>query len=119
MPKDAAARAAMWQALMSASTDLTPMFGSINTIVRSKEPHAPSAELFKARFRQYFKVWDERLERQKYCAGDEMTIADISLYACYARAKAAMPDLCEGFPSVARWAGEMGARPAMQRALKF
>ena len=119
MPKDAAARAAMWQALMSASTDLTPTFGSVFTILRSKEPHAPSAEIFKARFRQYLKVWDDRLARQKYCAGEEMTIADISLYACYARAKASEPELCEGFPHLARWAGEMGARPAMQRALKF
>ena len=119
MPKDAAARAAMWQALTSASTDLTPMLGSSLAISRSKEPHAPSAEIFKARWKQYLKVWNDRLARQKYCAGEEMTIADISLYACYARAKAGMPDLCEGFPSVARWAGEMGARPAMQRALKF
>jgi hypothetical protein len=86
MPKDAAARAA-------------------------KEPHAPSAEIFKARWKQYLKVWNDRLARQKYCAGEEMTIADISLYACYARAKASLPELCEGFPHVARWAGEMGARP--------
>jgi glutathione S-transferase len=30
-----------------------------------------------------------------------------------------MPELCEGFPNVARWAGEMAARPAIQRALQF
>jgi len=119
MPRDGAARAAMWQALMSASTDLTPTFGAIFAVVRSKEPHAPTAELFKARWKQYLKVWDDRLARQKYCAGAEMTIADISLYAIYARAKAGMAELCEGAPNVARWAGEMGARPAMQRALKF
>lgn len=119
MPKDAAARAAMWQALMSASTDLTPTFGAIFAVVRAKEPHAPTAELFKTRWKQYLKVWDERLARQKYCAGDEMTVADISLYAVYARASAGMPDLCEGFANVARWAAEMAARPAMQRALKF
>ncbi len=119
MPRDGAARAAMWEALMSASTDVTPTFGSLNAIVRSKEPHPPSAELFKGRWKQYLKVWDDRLARQKYCAGNEMTIADISLYGIYARAKAAAAELCEGFPSVARWAGEMAARPAMQRAVKF
>jgi glutathione S-transferase len=27
--------------------------------------------------------------------------------------------VCEGFPSVTRWAAELGARPAMQRAQKF
>lgn len=119
LPKDAAVRAAMWQALMSAATDLTPTFGAIFAVARSKEPHAPTAELFKARWKQYLDVWDYRLAKQKYCAGEEMTIADISLYAIYARAKAGMPEMCEGVPHVARWAGEMGARPAMQRALKF
>lgn len=119
MPRDAAARAAMWQALMSASTDLTPTFGALNAVLRSKDAHAPSAEIFRERWRQYLKVWDDQLARQKYCAGAEMTIADISLYGVYARAQASAAQLCAGFPNVARWAGEMAARPAMQRAVKF
>ncbi|HSA72006.1 MAG TPA: glutathione S-transferase family protein, partial [Burkholderiales bacterium] len=81
--------------------------------------HAASADLFKGRWKQYLKVWDERLAKQKYAAGNEVTIADFSLYAGYARAKSAMPELCEGFPNVARWASEMAARPAIQRALQF
>jgi glutathione S-transferase len=27
--------------------------------------------------------------------------------------------VCEGLPNLERWAKEMGARPAMQRATKF
>jgi glutathione S-transferase len=119
LPKEGAARAAMWQALMSASTDITPTIGSIFAIVRSKEPHAPSAGLFKDRFRQYMKVWDERLARQKYAAGNEVTIADFSLFAGYVRAKATLPELSEGLAGIERWGKEMGARPAMQRALRF
>jgi GSH-dependent disulfide-bond oxidoreductase len=119
IPKDPAARPAFWQALMSASTDITPTLGSIFQIVRSKEPHGPSADLFKGRWKQYLKVWDERFGKQKYAAGDELTIADLSLYAGYARCKASMPELCEGFPNLERWGGEMAARPAIQRALKF
>jgi GST-like protein len=119
IPKDPAARAAFWQALMSASTDMTPTLGSIFQIVHSKEPHGPSADIFRGRWKQYLKVWDDRLARQKYAAGNELTIADFSLYAGYARAKSVMPELCEGFPNVERWAGEMAARPAIQRALKF
>ena len=42
IPKDPAARPAFWQALMSASTDITPTLGSIFQIVRSKEPAAGS-----------------------------------------------------------------------------
>jgi GST-like protein len=119
IPKDPAARPAFWQALMSASTDITPTLGSIFQIVRSKDPHGPSADLFKGRWKQYLKVWDDRLSKQKYAAGNELSIADFSLYAGYARAKGAMPELCEGFPSLERWAGEMAVRPAIQRALKF
>ena len=119
MPKDPAARPAFWQALMSASTDITPTLGAIFQIVRSKDPHGPSADLFKARWKQYLKVWDERLGKQKYAAGNEVTIADFSLFAGYFRCKGAIPELCEGFPNAERWAREMAARPAIQRAIKF
>ena len=119
MPKDSAARAAMWQAMMSGSTDITPMIGSIFAVQRSKEPHAPTAAMFKDRFRQYLKVWEAALGTQKYAAGAEMTIADISLYAGWVRTKGSLPDLCEGLPNLERWAKEMAARPAMQRATKF
>ena len=119
IPKDPAARAAFWQALMSASTDMTPTLGSIFQIVRGKDPHAPSADLFKGRWKQYLKVWDEKLAEQKYAAGKELTLADFSLYAGFARCRGILPELCEGFPNVERWAAEMAARPAIQRALKF
>ena len=119
MPKDPAARAAMWQAMMGGSTDITPMIGSVFAVQRSKEPHAATAAMFKDRVGQYLKVWDASLGTQKYAAGAEMTIADISLYAGWVRIKGALPDLCEGLPNLERWAKEMGARPAMQRATKF
>jgi GSH-dependent disulfide-bond oxidoreductase len=118
-PRDPAARPAFLQALMSASTDISPMLGSIFGIVRSKEPHAPSAEMFKSRWRQYMQVWDETLGTRRYAAGDELTIADFSLFAGWTRAKGALPDLCKGFAHLERWAAEMGSRPAIQRALKF
>lgn len=119
MPTNAAARAAMLQALMSASTDVTPIFGAYFTAARAKEPHAPTVQLFKDRVRAFFKVWDDLLGRRRYCAGDEVTIADFSLYAGYARIKGAAPDIVEGLAHVARWAQAMAARPAIQRATKF
>lgn len=118
IPKDPAARAAMWEALASASTDITPMIGSIFAVVRSKDPHGPTADMFKDRFRQYMQVWEGKLGRQTYAAGDEITIADISLYAGYVRITGALPALCEGLTHLERWAKEMAARPAMQRAVK-
>ena len=119
LPRDPAMRPAVLQALMSASTDVTPYLGALFGVIRSKEPHGPTADMFRGRVKAYFKVWDELLAKQKYCAGNELTIADLSLYAGYARAKGAVPEVCEGMPNLERWAKELGARPAIQRALKF
>lgn len=119
LPKDPAARPAVLQALMNASTDITPIFGSLFAVLRAKEPHAPTAQLFKDRLRGFFKVWDHKLAKQKCCAGDEVTIADFSLYAGYARIKGAAPEIVEGLPNVTRWGDAMAARPAIQRATTF
>ena len=119
IPKDPAKRATMLEAYMSASTDITPMFGTVNTIVRSKEPHEPTAAMFKERLRGYFKVWNDILARRKYAAGDEVTIADLSLYAGYWRTKGVQPACVEGFQNLERWSAEIGARPGIQRALKI
>jgi GST-like protein len=119
MPKDAAARPAVLQALMSASTDITPLFGALFAVKRAKEPHAPTAQIFSDGLRAFFKVWDGALAKRKHCAGDEATVADFSLYAGYARIKGAAPEIVEGLPNVARWAEAMAARPAIQRAIKF
>ena len=119
LPRDPAARAAMLQALMSASTDITPMLGALFAVIRSKDPHGPTADLFRSRVRGYFKVWDDYLGAREYCAGSELTIADLSLYAGYARAKGTVPETCEGLPNLERWAKELGGRPAIQRATKF
>ena len=116
MPQNGMARSAMLQALMNASTDVTPIFGAYFALVRSKEPHAPSVQAFKDRLRGLFKVWDDQLGARKYCAGDEVTIADFSLYAGYARMMALAPDIVAGFANVARWGQDMAARPAIQRA---
>ena len=102
---------------MSASTDITPGFGSVNACVRAKEPHVAAGEMFKDRLKGYFKVWDGFLAKRKYAAGDELTIADLSLYAGYWRTKGAFPELVAGMSNLERWGAEIGARPGVQRAL--
>ena len=107
------------QALMSASTDISPTLGALFAVIRSKEPHGPTADMFRSRTRGYFKVWNDALGKQKCCAGSEVSVADFSLYAGYVRAKGVVPDVVEGFSHLERWAREMAERPAIQRALKF
>jgi len=121
IPKDAAKRAAMWEAYMSASTDITPGFGSVNACLRAKDPapYAAAGDMFKQRLKSIFKVWDDFLAKRKYAAGDELTIADLSLYAGYWRTKGALPELVEGMANLTRWGNEMAARPGIQRATKL
>jgi glutathione S-transferase len=121
IPRDAAKKALMLEAYMSASTDITPMFGALNACVRAKDPqqHSASADMFKQRLKGYFKVWDDLLAKRKYAAGDEFTIADLSLYAGYWRTKGAFPELLAGMSQLERWGNETGARPGIQRALKL
>ena len=119
LPRDPAARVAMLQALMSASTDVTPVFGALTAMANAKPPHDPAVQSFKDRLRGLFKVWDEQLGKRKFAGGDEISVADLSLFAGYWRTKGAQPALLEGFPNLTRWADEMAARPAIPRAVKF
>ena len=119
LPKEASARPAFWQSLMSAASDMSGMVTAIFTLSRNKEQHGPAIETFKSMWKNYMKVWDDRLGGQRYAAGPDITIADFALYGPMARVKSAQPALLEGYANAARWAGEMAARPAMQRAMKF
>jgi len=119
MPKDPVKRAAFWQALLNAASDMGPTLGSIFTIARAKEPHKPSQALFEERWKGYMKAWDDTLAKQKYAAGDEVTVADFALYAVIGRAKQVTPALLEGYKNVDRWAAEIGARPGVQKGMKF
>src|ERR1044071_1555861 len=71
LPKDASKRARFWQSLMNATSDMGPTLGSIFTIMRSKEPHKPSQQIFEERWKGYMQAWDGMLAKDKYCAGDE------------------------------------------------
>jgi GSH-dependent disulfide-bond oxidoreductase len=119
LPKDIAARPAFWQSLMSAASDMSGMVTAIFTLSRNKEQHGPAIDTFKSMWKNYMKVWDDRLGGQHYAAGSDVTIADFALYGVTARMKAVQPALLEGHANAARWAEEMAARPAIQRAMKF
>jgi GST-like protein len=119
LPKEPATRPAFWQALMSAASDMSAMVTAILVLSRSKEQHGPALDVFKSMWKNYVKVWDARLGKQRYAAGNEVTIADFALYGAVGRMKNVQPALVEGFANVARWVDEMAARPALQRAMKF
>jgi len=119
IPKDPAKRGAFLEALMNAATDVGPTLGTVNLIVRSKEPHKPTLEMFEGRFRNYFKVWDDKLAHQRYAVDDEVSIADFALYSYFARCSVQYPTLLAGLDNVARWGKEIGARPGVAKGMNF
>jgi GST-like protein len=121
IPKDGAKRAAMLEAYMSASTDITPMFGSVNCLrarqgsgaLRAGGRHVqgPPARLLQGL---------ERHARQAQVRGrrradDRRPVALRRLLAHQGR----VPELLQGFSNLERWGGEMAARPGIQKATKL
>jgi len=119
MPKDPAQRPIFWQALAAAATDLGPTLGDIFAIMRSADKHQPSQAIFEAKFKNQLKVLDGNLGKQKYVAGDEITVADFAAYAVIYRAEQTVAALLQGYPNLDRWRKEMAARPGVQKGLKF
>lgn len=119
LPSDPSRRPIFWQALAAAATDLGPTLGDIFAIMRSPEKHQPSQAIFEGRFKNQLRVLDGYLGKQKYVAGDEITIADFATYAVVFRAEQTVAALLEGFPNLERWRKEMAARPGTQKGVKF
>ena len=93
-----------------------PMFGQAHHFLRAApEPIAYAIERYTKEARRLYSVLDARLAAVPYLAGD-YSIADIATYPWVARHewhKVALSD----FPNVARWYGDIGARPAVQRGM--
>lgn len=118
-PSEGAAGAAFEQAFSYVTTDMGAILQTIFTVARSEHANDPSRGIFEDKYKQYLKVWDEKLANQKYLAGDEPTLADFALTAVHHRCMTVTPELGEGCPNIDRWLDEMLARPAVQTALDF
>jgi GSH-dependent disulfide-bond oxidoreductase len=119
IPKDPGKRGVFLEALMIAATDVGPTLGTVNLIVRSKEVHKPTLELFEGRFRNYFTVWNDKFSHQRYAVDDEVSIADFALYSYFARCSVQYPTLLAGLDNVGRWGKEIGARPGVAKGMNF
>lgn len=119
IPTDPAKRAAFWDPMMNATTDIGPTYGAISFIGRMNEPHDPTRENFIARLHENYQVWNGFLSGRDYCAGDEITICDFALFGIHARTTALIPQALEGAPNLARWAATMNKRPGVQKGLNF
>ncbi len=119
IPTDPTARAAFWDPMMNATTDIGPTYGAISFIGRMAEPHDPTREAFIGRLHENYQVWDGFLSNRTYCTGDEITICDFALFGIHARTTVLIPQALEGAPNLARWANMMNERPGIQKGQNF
>lgn len=107
-----------WQ--VGSTPMISSMFGHFYHYADEKLAHA--IEHFGNETLRLFAVADRRLGESRFMAGDDYTIADIALFpwlrdiqrgVFYGDAAAQLE--LERFSNVARWAGEIDARPAVRR----
>lgn len=115
--------AARWQAMQWLHWQiggLGPMLGQLGFF--SKQDDAFALERFIKEGGRLLTVLDTQLGKSPYVAGDDYTIADI---ACYTWVMAASERLQEpladalGKPDLQRWLALVGARPAVQKGMRW
>jgi GST-like protein len=123
LPPAGSARYDVMQWLMFQVAGLGPMTGQFNHFTLfAPGGNEYSRSRYTTEVRRLYGVLEKRLTAARYLGGAEYSIADISVYAWIAhqsrRFGAATPFMnaaSEHHPSLARWFGELAARPAVQR----
>ena len=116
MPTDAKGRSVVMQWLMFQMSAVGPMMGQANVFYRYFPEKLPAAiDRYQKESRRLFEVLDGRLDDHAYLAGD-YSIADIATFP-WVRTHAWSGVAIDGLPHLARWLGDIAARPAVQRGL--
>jgi len=110
-------RARVFEQLFFHASGLGPAFGQAGFFQRqAAEPQQLAIERFSAEAKRTLGVLDGVLARNRFVAGDELTIADIAHFGWLWRREFAGVGFDDA-PNIARWYAEVEARPAVQRAI--
>ena len=92
-----------------------PMFGQVHHFVKYNKGKSEYSEArYSKEARRLYGVMDKKLSKSQYIAGNDYSIADISIWPWTARFDWQEIDLNE-FPNVTRWYKEISSRPAVQK----
>ena len=92
-----------------------PMLGQVHHFVRFNPGKAPYAEeRYTGEAKRLYGVAEKRLEKHRFLAGDDLSIADFATWPWFSRFEWQNIDL-GAYPNVRRWYLEIAARPAVQR----
>ncbi|MFT4940333.1 MAG: GST-like protein [Paraglaciecola sp.] len=114
IPKDAKSYSRVIQWLMFQMGGVGPMMGQANVFYRYFPEKIPAAiERYQKEGRRLFEVMNTQLSKNKYLAGDEYSIADISTWP-WVRIYEWSGISIDGLEHLKRWLDELAMRPACQ-----
>jgi GSH-dependent disulfide-bond oxidoreductase len=117
LPRFGAGRARVLEQMFFHLTGIGPAFGQLGFFKRQASEQIPSAiNRFAAESERVLAVLDKALSKNRYVAGDDFTIADITHFGWLWRREFAGIDFTQT-PHIGRWYEVVAARPAVQRAL--
>jgi GSH-dependent disulfide-bond oxidoreductase len=115
LPQDPRERAICHQWLMFQMAGVGPMMGQMaHFFFYAKKKHPYALDRYMKETRRLLRVIDQRLKTSRFIAGDTYTIADMALYPWI---EGTVNTLALDKLSIRRWAGELKARPAVQRGM--
>jgi GSH-dependent disulfide-bond oxidoreductase len=115
LPASGQARSTALSWLMFQMGGVGPMFGQLGHFLMAKEKIEYAVNRYRNETERLYGVLDTRLATVPYLAGD-YGIADMATFP-WARAIDRFGVPREKFPNVVRWIDEVGARPAVVKAL--
>jgi GST-like protein len=119
VPRTAWARAKTIEWIGIVSGDVGPAYSGqfvFNIVAPEKIPYA--IELYNRLCLRMVATLEQQLAKTHYLVGDEYTIADIIAYPVATVSMQRFPGNLDAHPNLARWAAEVGSRPAVQRGMK-
>lgn len=117
IPTEAAQRGKVFEQLFFHASGLSPAFLQAFLLAIEKEPSALAKEAALREVDRVLTILDGRLERHRYVAGDEYTIADIAHFGWIWRHTAIGARL-DKFDFVNSWQDEILSRPAVASAIR-
>lgn len=119
LPDAARARAKTYEWLGIISSDVGPAYSGqfvFNVMAPEKLPWA--VEFYNALCDRMVATMELQLSQTRYLAGADYTIADMIAYPVATVSMQRWPGNLDRHPAIARWAAEVGARPAVQRGMQ-
>lgn len=119
LPSDPVARAAAYTWAGVVTSDLGPAYSGQFVFGTLLPGAAPAAlDYYQKLCTRMLAALDTRLGAARWLAGDEYSIADVLAYPTAATSTQRFPGSLDAYANLARWAAEVGARPAVRRGMR-